>query len=59
MYAEMKTTITTRVEITDDGIGGIEHSVSIDPGELPETAAIALVEGAAKTLLAQFDQGRQ
>jgi hypothetical protein len=58
MYAEIKTTITSRVEITDNGLGDVEHSVSIDPGELSEAAALALVEGAAKTLLAQFEEAR-
>ena len=56
MYAEVTTTITSRVEILDGGFGDIEHSVSIDPGDLPQEAALALVEGGAKTLVASFEQ---
>ena len=57
MYAEVTTTITSRVEIVDDGFGNVEHSVNIDPGDLPQAAAVALVEGAAKTLLASLANG--
>ena len=56
MYAEVTTTITSRVEIVDDGFGDIKHSVNIDPGDLPQAAALALVEGAAKTLLASLGE---
>ena len=56
MYAEVKTTITSRVEIVGDGFGDVEHSVNIDPGDLPQAAALALVEGAAKTLLTSLGE---
>lgn len=62
MIAEIKTTITSRVEIIDGGFGDIEHSVAIDVGDigaaLPQTAILALAEGGAKTFLASLPESR-
>lgn len=55
MYAEVVTTITSRVEITDDGFGEIQHDVNIDSGDLPEEAARALALGGARTLSAALE----
>lgn len=57
MYAEITTTIKSRVEITDVGFGDVEHDVTIYPGDLPSAAAIALVEGGARSLVAQIERG--
>jgi hypothetical protein len=55
MYAKMVTTITSTVEITDEGFGDIQHDVNIDSGDLPETAARALALGGARTLVAALE----
>lgn len=55
MYAQMTTTITSRVEITDDGFGDIQHDVNIESGDLPEQAARALALGGARTLVAALE----
>lgn len=56
MFAEIRTTITSRVEITDEGFGDVTHDVHIDPGDLPQNAALALAQGGARTFLAAFDK---
>lgn len=61
MYAEIKTTITSRVEIVDGGFGDVEHSVEIDTGTigagLPQNAIFALVQGGARSLLISLGEG--
>jgi hypothetical protein len=56
MFAEIRTTITSRVEVTDEGLGEVTHDVHIDPGDLPQNAALALAKGGARTFLAAFDE---
>lgn len=56
MYAEVVTTITSKVEIIEGGFGEIEHDVNIDPGVLPENVAGALALGGARTLVKALEE---
>jgi len=56
MYAEVVTTITSKVEIIEDGFGEILHDVDIDSGILPENMARALALGGARTLVAALEE---
>jgi len=56
MYAEVVTTITSKVEIIEGGFGEILHDVNIDSGVLPQDAARALALGGARTLVAALEE---
>lgn len=58
VFVEVKTTITSRVQITDDGIGDVKHSVDVDAAEsgLPKSAVIALIGGGARSLLSSLGE---
>lgn len=55
MYVYLTTTIKHLVEISDDGLQGVTHSVEIDGDEgasaLPQDAVMAIVEGGCKSVL--------
>lgn len=61
MHINLTTTITHRVEIGDDGIEGVEHSVVIDGDDeasaLPHDALMAVVEGGCKSVLKTLKEG--
>lgn len=55
MFTEVKTVITSRIEIGDGGFEGVEHSVSIEAGEFGASvgtrALLVVVEGGLKSAL--------
>jgi hypothetical protein len=54
VFVEVVTTITSRVPLTDDGLGTPDHSVEIQGGELAsvsEELAMALVVGGCQATI--------
>lgn len=60
MQIEIRTTITSRINIGDDGIEGADHDVRIDGGPgaeaLPENVILATVAGACKSVIKSLDE---
>lgn len=61
MHFNVVTTITSRIEVSDDGIEGVTHSVVIDGDDevaaLPRTALMATVEGGCKSVIKSIKEG--
>lgn len=61
MFYEITTTITTRVEIGDDGISGISHSVDVAGGEiaaaLGSQTTMRFVKAACEATINSIDKG--
>jgi len=61
MFIEFTTTITHRIEIGDDGIAGISHSVSIDAGEaavLGTQVIYKIAEAGCKATVNSLNDGK-
>ena len=50
MFIEVITTITSKVEFTDDDLKVVEHVTDIMPGGLPEPVAYAIALGGCRAL---------
>jgi hypothetical protein len=62
MFIEYTTTITHRIELGDEGIKSIEHSVSIDAGEasaLGESGILLVSKAGCKAALNSLNSGRK
>lgn len=62
MFIEFTTTITHRIELGDEGIEGISHSVSIDAGDaiaLGQSGVMMVAAGGCKAALNSIEGGKK